>query len=258
MKIFSVTTATKIWFGFMLLLAQGHVASAAEIKVLSVVPLKASLDELGPPFERATGHKLTIKYDGSSGLKRSFEAGEAFDVALIYPELIDELLKKGTLAAGVRADVAIVMVGVAIKKGALKPDISTVEAFKRTLLNVKSISHSTEGASGVYFQGLIQRLGIAAELKPKLRPVEGGPLVVGPVAKGEVEIAVITIPFIYLDPGAELAGPLPKELQHPVIYTASMGTATKQPDAAKAFIKHLTTPAAAAVIKSKGLQPANQ
>ena len=157
-----------------------------------------------------------------------------------------------------RADVAIVMVGVAIKKGALKPDISTVEAFKRTLLNVKSISHSTEGASGVYFQGLIQRLGIAAELKPKLRPVEGGPLVVGPVAKGEVEIAVITIPFIYLDPGAELAGPLPKELQHPVIYTASMGTATKQPDAAKAFIKHLTTPAAAAVIKSKGLQPANQ
>jgi molybdate transport system substrate-binding protein len=258
MKIFSVTTAIKICFGFMLALVQAHSASAAEIKVLSVVPLKSAVDELGPQFERATGHKLAMTYDGSSQLKRKFEANEPFDVALIYPELIDELVKQGKLDAGIRADIAIVMVGVAIKKGAPKPDVSTVEAFKRTLLDAKSISHSTEGASGVYFQGLIQRFGIAAELKPKLRPVEGGNRVVGPVAKGEVEIAVITLPFIFLDPGAELAGPLPKELQHPVIYTASMSAATKQPDAAKAFIKHLTTPAAAAVIKSKGLQPANQ
>ena len=254
MRIGSLAAAAKL--GILLLLVQGLAAQAAEIKVLSVVPLKSSIDELGPPFERATGHKLVITYDGSSQLKRKFEANEPFDVALIYPELIDELLKQGKLAAGIRTDVAIVAVGVAVKKGAPKPDISTVDAFKRTLLNAKSISHSTEGASGVYFQGLIQRLGIAAELKPKLRPVDGGNHVVGPVAKGEVEIAVITIPFIFLDPGAELAGPLPKELQHPVIYTASLSSVAKQPDAAKAFIKHLTTPAAAVVIKSKGLQPA--
>ena len=256
MRMNSRAAATMIGIGAMLLFAQDHAAHAAEIKVLSVVPLKTSLDELGPQFERATGHKLAITYDGSSQLKRKFEANEPFDVALIYPELIEELLKQGKLAPDVRADVAIVNVGVAIKKGAPKPDLSTVDAFKRTLLNAKSISHSTEGASGVYFQGLIQRLGIAAELKPKLRPVDGGNHVVGPVAKGEVEIAVITIPFIFLDPGAELAGPLPKELQHPVIYTASLSSAAKQPDAAKAFIKHLTTPAAAAVIKSKGLEPA--
>ena len=242
----------------MLLLVQAHTAPAAEIKVLSVVPLKSSLDELVPQFERASGHRLLITYDGSSQLKRKFEANAPFDVALIYPELIDELLKQGKLAPGVRADVAIVNVGVAFKKGTAKPDVSTVDAFKRTLLNAKSISHSTEGASGVYFQGLIQRLGIAAELKPKLKPVDGGNHVVGPVAKGEVEIAVITIPFIFLDPGAELAGPLPRELQHPVIYTATISSASKEPDAAKAFIRHLTTPAAAAVIKSKGLQPATQ
>jgi molybdate transport system substrate-binding protein len=243
-------------FATLLLLVPGHASQAAEVKVLSVVPLKTSIDDLGPQFERATGHKIAITYDGSSQLKRKFEANEPFDVALIYPELIDELLKQGKLAAGIRTDVAIVSVGVAIKKGAPKPDVSTVDSFKRTLLNAKSISHSTEGASGVYFQGLIQRLGIAAELKPKLRPVDGGIHVVGPVAKREVEIAVITIPFIFLDPGAELAGPLPKELQHPVIYTASLSSAAKQPDAAKAFIKYLTTPAAASVIKSKGLQPA--
>lgn len=256
MRIGSLAAAAKIGIGVMLLLAQGHAAQAAEIKVLSVVPLKTSLDELGPQFERATGHKLSIKYDGSSGLKRKFEAGETFDLALIYPELIDDLVKQGKLVAGVRADIAIVAVGVAVKKGAPKPDISTADAFKRTLLNAKSISHSTEGASGLYFKSLIERLGIAAEMKPKLRPVDGGPLVVGPVAKGEVELAVITIPFIFLEPGAELVGPLPKELQHYVIYTASISSAAKQPDAAKALIKYLTTPAAASVIKSKGLEPA--
>jgi molybdate transport system substrate-binding protein len=154
----------------------------------------------------------------------------------------------------VRADVAIVNVGVAIKKGTPKPDVSTVDAFKRTLLNAKSISIRPKVRRSL-FQGLIQRLGIAAELKP-LRPVDGGNHVVAPVANGEVEIAVITIPFIFLDCGAELAGPLPKELQHPVIYTASISSAAKQADAAKALIKHLTTPAAAAVIKSKGLEPA--
>jgi molybdate transport system substrate-binding protein len=141
--------AAKIAIGFLLLL--GHAAEAAELKVLSVVPLKSSLDELVPPFEQATGHKLAITYDGSSALKRKFEANAPFDVALIYPELIDELRKQGKLAAGVQADIATVAIGVAIKKGAPKPDIGTVDAFKRTLINAKSISHSTEGASGMYF-----------------------------------------------------------------------------------------------------------
>src|SRR5262245_13619297 len=131
------------------LLVQGGVAQSAEIKVLSVVPLKTSLDVLGPKFETATGHKLNIVYDGSSQLKRRLEAGEAFDVALIYPELIDELIKQGKLAAGTSTSIASVAIAVAVKKGAPKPDISTVEAFKRTLLSVKTISHSAEGGSGI-------------------------------------------------------------------------------------------------------------
>lgn len=244
------------WIAIVVANALGHSATAAEIKVLSVVPLKSSIEQLLPPFERATGHKVSIQYDGSSGLKRKIEAGEPFDVAIIYPELVDPLLKQGVIVNGSTAGIAVVAVGVAIKKGAPKPDIGSVESFKRTLLSAKSISHSTEGASGLYFKGLIERLGIAADLKPKLRPVDGGPLVVGPVSRGEVELAVITIPFIFLDPGAELAGPLPKELQHYVIYTAGIGATTKQMDAAKALISHLKTPAAVAVIKSKGLDPA--
>jgi molybdate transport system substrate-binding protein len=230
--------------------------AADEIKVLNVVPLKSSLDEIGPQFERASGHTLKITYAGSSTLIRQFDASETFDVAFIWPAMIDRLLKEGKVAAGTRTEIARVAIGVAVKKGAPKPDISTTEAFKRALLNARSISLSTEGASGTYFASLLERLGIAAEMKPKLRPVPGGPLVVGPVAKGEVEIAVITIPYIVAEPGVELVGPLPAKLQQYVIYTAGVGGAAKQPDAAKALVKYLTTPAAASLIKSKGLDPA--
>jgi molybdate transport system substrate-binding protein len=238
----------------VMLLAHGF-AQAGEIKAVSVVPLKTSLDVLGPEFERQTGHKLTIKYAGSSDLIRQFDAGETFDVALVWPAMVDRLLKEGKVAAGTRADIARVAIGVAVKKGAPKPDIGTTEAFKAALLNAKSVSHSTEGASGTYLKSLLERLGIAADMQPKLRPVAGGPLVVGPVARGEVELAVITVPFIVLEPGADLVGPLPEELQQYVVYTAGVAATAQDPDAARALLRHLTSPAGAAVIKSKGLDP---
>jgi molybdate transport system substrate-binding protein len=237
-----------------LLFSQSY-ATSAEIKILSVVPLKTSLDELGPQFERATGHKLIVAYDGSSQLKRRLEAGEAFDIALIYPELIDHLVKQGKLAGGTNTTIASVAIAVAVKKGAAKPDISTVDAFKRAMLNAASISHSADGGSGIYFKNLLNRLGITAQVKSKLRPMEGGPLVVGPVARGEAEIAVITTPFIAMEPGADLVGPLPDELQQLIVYTAAIGSAAKEPDAARALIKHLTTPEAAKLLKSNGLDP---
>jgi molybdate transport system substrate-binding protein len=238
-----------------LLLPQGHTAQAAEIKGVGVVPLKSSIDVLAPQFERATGHKVTISYAGSSDLIKRFAAGEIFDVALVWPGMIDQLTKEGKLAAETRADVARVAIGVAVRKGAPKPDISTADAFKRALLNAKSVSHSAEGASGTYLQGLLKRLGIVAEMQPKLRPVPGGPLVVGPVARGEVELAVISIPFVVLEPGAELVGPLPDELQQYVVYTAGVSASATDPGAARALIRHMTSPAAAPVIRSQGLDP---
>src|SRR5262245_45457895 len=236
------------------LFSPGHAASA-EIKILSVVPLKTSLDELGPRFESATVHKLIVAYDGSSQLKRRLEGGEAFDVALIYPELIDQLVRQGKLVGGTSTTIASVAIAVAVRKGAPKPDIGTVDAFKRAMLSAESISHSAEGGSGIYFKNLIDRLGIAAQVKSKLRPMEGGPLVVGPVARGEAEIAVITTPFIAMEPGADLVGPLPDDLQQLIVYTAAIGSAAKAPDAARALIKHLTTPEAAKLLKSNGLDP---
>jgi len=255
MRMGSLAAAAKIGIGLMLLLAQGQAAQAAEVKVLSIPPLRTSLDELGPQFERATGHKLMVKYDVSAALKRQIDAGETFDVALILPAMIDDLLKQGKVAAGTRTDISRAAVGVAVKKGAPKPDISSAEAFKRTLLNAKSVAYSAEGASGVYFKGLLERLGIAAEASGRFKPIGAG-AVVATVAKGEVEMAVISIPVILAEPGAELVGLLPKELQHYVVYTAGVSAAAKQPDAAKALLKHLTTPAAISVMKSKGLEPA--
>ena len=237
--------------GLTLLPMLGH---AAEIKVLSVIPLKTSMEELGPLFER-TGHKLVVEYDGSSQLKRRLEAGEAFDIALIYPELIDALVKQGKLAKGTSTAIARVLIAVAVKKGAPKPDIGTVDAFRHTLLDAKSIAHSREGASGVYFMGLLDRLGIAAQTKPKLIGSPAGPGgLVSPVVKGEAEMVVGTMSAI-MEPGVTLVGAIPNELQNWTSFPAGVATASQDPGAAQALIRFLTAPGAVAAIQAKGMEP---
>ena len=153
---------------------------------------------------------------------------------------------------------ARVAIGIAVRKGNPKPDISTPDALKRALLGATSVSHAAEGPSGVYFLDLLTRLGIGEAMQGKLRPVPGGPQVVGPVARGEVELAVITIPFIVLEPGADLAGALPDELQEYVVYAAAVGAAASEPNGARALIRHIAAPAAAPVIKAQGLDPLNK
>ena len=254
MRLNSLAAAAKIGVGIIFLLVQGHAAQTAEVKVLSVLPLKTFLDELGPQFERTTGHKLTIKYDVSASLKRQIDAGETFDVAILLPAIIDDLLKQNKVAAGTRTDVSRAAVGVAVRKGAPKPDVSSAEALKNTLLSAKSIAYSSEGGSGIYFKGLLDRLGIAAETNAKLKPLASS-AVVPSVAKGEVELAVISPPAILADPGVELVGLMPKELQQYVVYTAGVSAAAKEAEAAKALLEHVTTPAAMVVMKSKGLEP---
>ncbi len=164
-------------------------------------------------------------------------------------------MKQGRLAGGTNTAIASVAIAVAVKKGSPRPDIGTVDAFKHAMLSAKSISHSADGGSGIYFKNLLDRLGITAQVKSKLRPMESGPLVVGPVARGEAEIAVITTPYIAMEPGADLVGPLPDELQQLIVYTSAIGSAAKEPEAARALIKHLTTPEATNLLKSNGLDP---
>ena len=251
MSINSLGAAAKI--GFVILLAQGLAAEAAEVKLMSANPMTEVMKELGPQFERATGHKLVIQYEVASVVKKRIDAGETFDVAILLPPLIEDLIKQGKIDVGTRADIARAGMGVGVRAGAPKPDISSVEAFKHALLNARSVAYSKVGASGVYFLGLLERLGIAEEMKPKLKPTPADTLA-KVVPNGEVEMIVVPISVI-LVPGAELVGPLPSELQTYINFVAGVGTGAKEPNAAQALIKFLTSPAAAQVLKVKGMEP---
>jgi len=257
MKIGSLAAAVKIGIGVMIVLAQGAAAYAAEIKVLHTPAFRAVINDLGPQFERSTGHKLVIKVEVSAVLKRQIEAGETFDVAILTRMHIDDLTKQGKIASGTRAHIARSGIGVGARAGASKPDISSVDAFKRMLLNAKSVTYSAEGASGIHFNSLLDRLGIAAEMKPKLKPVATG-VTAERVARGEAEIVVAPIPSIVAVPGVELVGPLPSELQSYIDFTAGVASGAKEAEAAKALIKFLAAPAAAPVLKAKGMESASQ
>ena len=227
-------------------------AEAAEIKVLSSNAIRPALHEVFSDFERATGHKVATQYEGSLVSKRRIEAGEAFDVVVVSFD-VDELAKLGRIAPGTRVVLGRTGVGVAVRKGAPKPDIATTDAFKRALLDARSVAYG-RGSSGQFFLGLLDRLGIAAEMKPKLRPqLEGNTVDV--VATGEAEMAVSGTVTIKAVPGADLAGELPRELQTYVLFTAGLSATAKEPVAGRALLDFLATPSAVAVFKAKGLDP---
>ncbi len=234
-------------------LAQGLTAEAAEVKVIGATPMTAVVKELGAQFERDTGHTLITKFVSGPVVKREIDAGETFDVAISITPVIEDLIKEGKLVADSRADVAYAGVGVGVRAGTPKPDISSVEAFKRALLNAKSVAHSAEGASGVYFKGLLERLGIADEMRPKLKPLPPAALAQA-VPSGQAEMIVVTMSVIVAG-AAEPVGPVPSELQFYNRFAAAVSANAKQAEAAKALIKFLTAPAAAPVIRAKGLEP---
>jgi molybdate transport system substrate-binding protein len=230
---------------------------AAEIKVLSSNATRTLLEEVAPLFERASGHKVTLGFGTSQQVARRAQDGEAADLVVITPEAIDQLAKQGKIVDGSRVDVARSFVGIAIRAGAPRPDISTPEALKRTLLSAASVTFSdpaTGAASGVHAVRLFERLGIAAEMKPKYRLGDGsstGPI----VARGEAELAIQQISALKPYAGIDIVGPLPPELQYVTTLSAGVGSAGKALEAVRAFIAYLRTPEAAAVIRAKGLEP---
>src|SRR5262245_39657193 len=203
-----VATAT---VGLAILLAVGVPAETAELKVLGGNGARAAVSELGARFERASGHKVAIDFAVNPAVKRRIEAGEAFDVAVLNPPVLDALIGQGKVAPATRAVIGRSGIGVAVRAGAPKPDISPVAGFKRTLLAAGSVAYPGEGASGRYFVGLVDRLGIAAEMKPKLRPMPAE-YNVEAVGRGDVELVVVVVSRISGVPGVELVGPIPREL----------------------------------------------
>jgi molybdate transport system substrate-binding protein len=226
-------------------------ARSDEIKVLSTPTLKTTLDELGPKFERATGHKLVMKFDAVAALKRQIEAGETFDVTILLPAAIDDLIKQGKVIG--RTDISRSGVGVAVRAGAAKPDVGSVDALKRALLSANSISYSPDSASSTFFLSLVDRLGIGSDVRPKLKAAPGG-RVMEPVASGDADLTVITIPNIVGVPGVAVAGLLPTELQSYTVFSVGVGVAAKEIDGAKELIRYLVAPEATPVFEAKGME----
>lgn len=228
---------------------------AAEIKVLVSNAAMAMMEELGPQFEKASGNKVVLVFGTTVDLKTEIEKGGAFDVTVLSTGGIDDLVKQGKITAGSPHALARSGAGVAVKRGAPKPDISTTEAFKRALLNAKSIGYVEGTPTGNYLKALFPRLGIADQLKPKIKFIDSKVGAGGAAAAGDVEIGITQIAEVLHKPGAELVGPLPDDIQIYTDFSSGVGANSKQAATAAALIKFMSTPEAARVIREKGMVP---
>jgi len=227
-----------------------------KLRVFASNSIRTAMAELVPQFERASRNRVAVSYDPAKILLERIGKGETADLVITGSGAIDALVKQGKILAGSRRVLARCRVGVAVLAGAPKPDIGSVEALKRTLLRAASVAYTQEGASGMHFAGVIERLGIANEVKAKAVRQPGG-LVGELVAAGKAEIAIQQIPELLAVPGIELVGPLPAEIQLVTVTAAGVFSGAKQAAAARSLIEFLAAPAAARVIQAKGLEPAS-
>jgi molybdate transport system substrate-binding protein len=252
-----ITTAIAVLsFGCAVLFAAGNDAKSGEIRMLCSNGMKAVVEEVRPQMERAIGHPLSIEFSSTASFKEKIDAGATFDVAILTSDAMDTLTKEHKLAPGSRADVARTGVGIGVRAGAPKPDISTPNKLKQTLLKTKSITYTKNGASAVFVTRMIDRLGIAAELKPKLIADTRAGHVSQSVAEGQADMVLTLISEILPVKGVQYLGPLPGDLQGYTVLTAGVGAQAKDAEAAKAAVKFLAGPSIAPILKAKGMEPA--
>jgi molybdate transport system substrate-binding protein len=230
-------------------------ALAADLKVLSGGAVKAAVTELADTWGRETGNGVAITYATTGASLQKLAAGEPADVVILTTEAIDQLSTKGTVIAGTKADVARVGIGVAVREGAPKPDISTPETVKQMMLVAKSVAYmdpSKGGTSGIHFTKVLEEMGIASAVKSKAVLVDTG-FAAERVAKGEAEIVVHQISEILPVKGVSLIGPLPREIQKVTVYSAAVAAKSETQEAAKALIAYMMTPVARAKFAAVGL-----
>ena len=247
-------TATAAMLGISLAMSPIANVQAAELQILAGGGMMAPLKELGAQFESASGHKIVFRFGTTPELIKLATSGDAFDLAVVPREVFKDAAAQSQLMPGPTTDIARVGLGVAIRSGAPKPDISSPEALKQTLLTAQSVATIPASAAGAQVLRLFERLGISEAMKAKTKAQPGPAQVVQAVANGEAELGVF-LANVLTAPGLDLLGPFPAELQQEVIFTAGIAAQTERADAAKAFITYLTTPAAIAVIKTKGMNP---
>ena len=230
-------------------------AGGTTIDILSTQAPQHACSELAAQFEKATGHRVRTEFTGTLNLQKRLAAGESFDILIMAAPAVDEQIRLGRVLAGSRVDLAKSGVGVAIRKGAHRPDIGSVEGFRRTLLAAKSIGYST-GPSGDYMSGLFERLGVARAIEGKLRRTPSGVFVGTLIESGEAEIGFQQTSELLHFRGIDHVGPLPDALQHTTVFSAGLHVGARHADAARALVEFLTAPAAAPVIRKHGLEPA--
>jgi molybdate transport system substrate-binding protein len=239
---------------FSAAIASATLASAADIKVFCTNGVRAVVEELLPQFEKTTGNKVVISFEPSTQIKKRIDAGEPFDVAVMTTTLIDEAIKAGKLSFESRRFIARSGLGLSIRSGATKPDIATVDAFKKTLVAAKSITYATQGASAAPFEALVAKLGIEPQVKPKYNLRQTAAQVGEAVASGTVEMGVAPISEILPVKGVELVGPFPKDVQSYVELTAAVGAGAKEKEGGKALIAFIVSPGNMSVIRAKGME----
>jgi molybdate transport system substrate-binding protein len=237
--------------GLALVLPSAAGLHAAELRVLAGGSMTGVLNELGPEFERVSGHKLVIHFDSTPNLIR-LATSEPFDLGVVPIDLFKDAAAKARF--GPTINIARVGYGIAVRAGAPKPDVSTPDALKKTLLEAKSVVYLPASAAGSYVTSVFERLGIGEAMKAKTRVQTSTTAIAQAVANGEAELGVFLVNVLKA-PGVELAGSFPAELQQELVFTAGIAIDSKQADAAKAFIDFLTTPATIAAIKAKGMNP---
>jgi molybdate transport system substrate-binding protein len=253
MKWLSLTAAASM-LGLVLVTSPMTSLRAAELRILAGGSMTGPLSELGPQFERATGHKLVIHFDSTPNLIKQATSDAPFDLGVVPVDVFKDSAAKARFAAGPAIEIARVGYGVAVRAGAPRPDVSTPAALKKTLLDAQSIAYIPASAAGAYVTGVFERLGIGEAMKARTKAQTATTQIPETVAKGEAELGVFLV-NVLMAPGVELAGSFPPELQQELVFAAAVAADTKEAEAAKAFISFLTTPAAAAVIKAKGMTP---
>lgn len=238
----------------MLLSGQPTGAQAPVITVLSSNGIRAVLIELVPQYERLTGQKVTVTFSVSVELKRRIDEGVAFDLTILTPGLVDELIEKGTLARGSRRLLARSGMALAVKAGAPTPDVSTTEAVARALRSAATIAFAKEGAGGVFFAGLMPKLGLVEVLAPKLRPYTTGTDVSAAIARGDAELGLLPLSEWISVPGVDVVGPFPTELQGHAVMVAGIGTHAAHADGAARFVDFLASAAATPTVLAHGME----
>jgi molybdate transport system substrate-binding protein len=230
---------------------------AAEITLIAPGGIRAAVEQMIPAFESRTGHKVKATFGSGGGTKDQVARGEPFDVPIVQPPY-DNVLASGHVVTATETPLATVAVGVAVRAGAPKPDISTADAVKKLLLGAKAISYpnaASGAAAGVSFNATLQKLGIAEDMKPKIKIASGGRGAMELLAKGEVDIGLTFVSEIITEPGVEVVGPLPRDISTPTGFAAFVSARAKEPDAAKALVAFLSAPEAAAIYKERGMVP---